>query len=83
MSDRPIPLDERKAKRDAIVAAIKEHPEGQRLAMMPELPDMVWAALGAAYHWEREIKQNPHVVMASPAIHASLVIFSEERRRSE
>ena len=49
VSAGPIPFDERKAERDAIVAAIREHPEGQRLAVMEDLPDIVWAALGAAY----------------------------------
>ena len=83
VSDGPIPLDERKAERDAIVAAIRGHPEGQRLAVMEALPDMVWAALGAAYHWEQESKRNPHLSMATPAIHASQIIFSTERWNSE
>ena len=81
--DGPIPLAERKVERDAIVAAIKQHPEGQRLAAMEVLPDIVWAALGAAYHWEQESKKNPHLAMVSPAIHGSQVIFSAERWRSE
>ncbi|MEX2142548.1 MAG: hypothetical protein WD894_25060 [Pirellulales bacterium] len=81
--DGPIPLAERKVERDAIVAAIKQHPEGQSLAALQELPDIVWAALGAAYHWEQQSKQNPHLSMASPAIHGSHVIFSAKRWRSE
>ena len=83
VSAGPIPFDERKAERDAIVAAIREHPEGQRLAVMEDLPDIVWAALGAAYHWEQESKRNSHLLMAPPAIHASQIIFSAERWKSE
>jgi hypothetical protein len=76
VSDRPIPLDQRKAERDAIVAAIREHPEGQCLADIDNLPDIVWAAMGSAYHWEQESKRNPHLDRASPAIHASIHILS-------
>ncbi len=83
VSDRPIPLLERKAERDAIVEAVRAHPQGQVLAAMPELPDLVWEALGSAYHWERDAKQSPHMLMSSPAIHASLVIFSRAGIRSE
>jgi hypothetical protein len=83
VSEGPIPLAERKVERDAIVAAIKQHPGGRNLAAMEELPDIVWAALGAAYHWEQEAKKNPHLSMVSPAIHGSQVIFSAERWRSE
>lgn len=82
VSDRPIPLDERKAERDAIVAAIKEHPESGQLAVLEELPDLVWAALGAAYHWQQHLLRNPHDSQTSPEIHASLLIFSDERWRS-
>jgi hypothetical protein len=82
-SDRPIPLIERKAERDAIVAAIQAHPEGQTLAAMPDLADVVWGALGAAYHFERDAQQNPELLMSSPAIHASLVIFSAARLVAE
>jgi hypothetical protein len=83
VSDRPIPLLTRKAERDAIVDAIKSHPQGQVLAAMPDLPDLVWEALGAAYHLERDAQQSPHVLMASPAIHASLLMFGRARLRSE
>ena len=31
-NERPIPLLERKAERDAIVTAIRSHPQGQKLA---------------------------------------------------
>jgi hypothetical protein len=82
-SDRPIPLIERKAERDAIVAAIQAHPQGQTLSAMPDLVDVVWGALGAAYHFERDAQQNPHLVMSSPAIHASLAIFSAARLSTE
>ena len=76
VSDRPIPLDERKAERDSIAAAIKDHPEGQQLAAIPDLPDIVWAAMGSAYHWEQESKRSPHLPRTSPAIHASIQILS-------
>jgi hypothetical protein len=82
-SDRPTPLIERIAQRDAIVAAIQAHPEGQTLAAMPDLADVVWGALGAAYHLERDSRQNPELVTTTPAIHASLVIFSAARMSSE
>jgi len=78
-SDRLIPLVERKAERDAIVAAIKAHPEGQSLAAVASLPDIVWAALGAAYHWEQEAQRNPHIAMAPPAVHASWLIINMAR----
>ncbi|HJS06693.1 MAG TPA: hypothetical protein VJ809_03510 [Pirellulales bacterium] len=81
--DRPIPLIERKAERDAIVAAIQAHPEGQMLAAMPDLADVVWGALGAAYHFERDARVNPQPVTSSPAIHASLAIFSAARLSTE
>jgi hypothetical protein len=83
VSDRPIPLEQRKAERDAIVAAIKEHPEGEQLAVLEELPDMVWAALGAAYNWERQLQRSAELAPTSPAIHASLLIFSAERWKSQ
>jgi hypothetical protein len=79
----PIPLVERKAERDAIVSAIQAHPEGQSLAALPNLPDVVWEALGAAYHWQRDAQQNPHLMMSSPAIYASLFIFNVARPSPE
>jgi hypothetical protein len=82
-SDRPIPLVERKAERDAIVAAIQAHPQGQTLAAMPDLADVVWGALGAAHHFERDALENPQLLMSTPAIHASLVIFSAVRLSAE
>ena len=82
-SDRWIPLDERKAERDAIVAAIKAHPDGQSLAALPNLPDIVWGALGAAYHWEQEAQRNPHIPMTPPAVHASWLIFNIARRGTD
>ena len=45
-SDRPVPLIERIAERDAIVAAIQAHSEGQLLAAMPDLADVVWSVSG-------------------------------------
>ena len=80
-SDRPVPLIERKAERDAIVAAIKAHPQGEALAAMPDIGDVVWAALGAAHHFERDAQQNQ--LISSPAIQASLVIFSAARLHAE
>jgi hypothetical protein len=82
-SDRPTPLIERIAQRDAIVAAIQAHSEGQTLAAMPDLADVVWGALGAAYHLERDAQLNPEMMISSPAIHASLVIFSAARLSAE
>jgi hypothetical protein len=75
--DRLIPFIERKAERDAIVAAIKDHPNGQPLARNPHLSDVVWAALGVANDREREAKRNPNDATASPAIQASWFIFEE------
>jgi hypothetical protein len=75
-SDRPVPLLERISQRDAILAAISAHPEGQAVAALPNLAEVVWGALGAAYHWQRDAEQNPQLLLSSPAIHASLVIFS-------
>ena len=82
-SDRPIPLIERKAERDAIVSAIQAHPQGQALAAMADLADVVWAALGAAHHFERDAQENPQLLTSTPAIHASLVIFSAARLSAE
>jgi hypothetical protein len=82
-SDRPIPLVERKAERDAIVAAIQAHPDGQILAAIPDLADVVWGALGAAHHFERDAMQSPEPTTSSPAIYASLVIFSAARLSAE
>ena len=79
MSDRPIPLLERKAERDAVVTAIRSHPEGQNLAVIPDLADVVWAALGVAHNREREARENPHIEMPSPAIQASLCVFDVNR----
>ena len=76
VSDCPIPLEERKTERDSIVAAIKAHPEGQPLANLADLPDIVWGAMGAAYHWEQESKRTPHLLRASASIHAAIHIFS-------
>jgi hypothetical protein len=83
ISDRPIPLIERKAERDAIVAAIQASPRGQTLASIPDLVDIVWSALGAAHHFERDAQENPQLLTSTPAIHASLVIFSAARLSSE
>jgi hypothetical protein len=77
-SDFPTPLFERKAQRDAIVMAIRGHPQGQTLAATADLDDLVWEALGVAHTWQQQAKQNPHVLMASPAIHASLFILNME-----
>jgi hypothetical protein len=82
-SDRPVPLLERIAQRDAILRAIQAHPQGQMLAGLPNLAEVVWGALGAAYHWQRDAQQNPQLLLTSPAIHASLVIFSAARLSSE
>jgi hypothetical protein len=81
--DRWIPLDERKAERDAIVAAIRGHPDGKGLAAIPNLADIVWAALGEAYHWEQEAQRNPHLPMTPPAVHASWLIVNMARRGAE
>jgi hypothetical protein len=78
-SERPIPLLERKAERDAIVTAIKSHPQGQKLAATTDLADLVWAALGVAHNREQDQKQNPHLEMPSPAIQASLFLFNVNR----
>jgi hypothetical protein len=83
VSDQPIPLDERKAERDAIVGAIRDHQRGTSLREIGDLPDVVWEALGSTYHWERDAKQTAHVLAPTAAIHASLLIFSAERSRSE
>jgi hypothetical protein len=83
ISDRPIPLIERKAERDAIVTAIQVHPRGQTLAALPDLADVVWGALGAAHHYERDLRVNPQVATSTPAIHASLAIFSAARLSGE
>jgi hypothetical protein len=77
--DRPIPLFERKAERDAIVMAIRAHPQGQWLAAHKDLDDLVWEALGVARHQEQEAKENPHIEMPSAAIKASLFIFNVDR----
>ena len=79
ISDRPIPLLERKAERDAILAAIKSHPEGRLLEALPDLPDLVWEALGAAYHLERDAQRSPHLVLTPPAIYASQFILNAAR----
>jgi hypothetical protein len=72
-----IPFFERRQERDAIVAAIKDHPKGQPLAEHKNLPDVVWAALGVANYVERHIKADPQLRTASPAIQASCFIFHE------
>jgi len=77
--ERPIPLFERKAERDAIVMAIRAHPNGQWLAAHKDLDDLVWEALGVARHQEQEAKDNPHIEMPSAAIQASLFIFNVDR----
>jgi hypothetical protein len=75
--DRLLPFFERKAERDAIIAAIKSHPKGKPLAAHPNLPEVVWAALGVANAREREIKKDPKTKTASPAVAASWFIFEE------
>jgi hypothetical protein len=82
VSERPIPLLERKAERDAIVMAFRAHPEGQRLAATPRLDDLVWEALGVAHNQEREARENPHVLMTSPAIQASWFILEAQRPKT-
>ena len=77
--DRPIPLFERKAERDAIVMAIRAHPKGLWLAANKDLDDLVWEAQGVARHQEQEAKENPHIEMPSAAIQASLFIFNVDR----
>jgi hypothetical protein len=72
-----IPFFERRQERDAIVAAIKDHPKGQPLAAHKNLPDVVWAALGVANYVERHIMADPQLRTASPAIQASCFIFHE------
>jgi hypothetical protein len=79
VSERPVPLLERKAERDAILMAIRAHPAGQRLTTIADLDDVVWEALGVAHNREQEARQNPHVLMASPAIQASLFILDLEQ----
>jgi hypothetical protein len=72
-----IPFFERRQERDAIVAAIKEHPKGQPLAVNKNLSDVVWAALGVANYVERHIKADPKLGTVSPDIQASCFIFQE------
>jgi hypothetical protein len=75
--DRLVPFVEKKAERDAIVEAIKAHPQGGPLADSPYLLDVIWAALGVANDREREAKRSLHVVTVSPTIHASWFVFDE------
>jgi hypothetical protein len=82
-SDLPIPWQRRIAERDAVVEAIRTHPDGQQLATLADLPDVVWGAMGAAHHRQSEIERNPHIAMSSPALYASQVIFSAARWRSD
>jgi hypothetical protein len=81
--DRPIPLFERKAERDAIVMAIRAHPNGQLLAAIKDLDDVIWESLGVARHQEQEAKENPHIEMPSAAIQASLFILNVHRTRRD
>lgn len=74
--ERILPFFERKAERDAIVAAIQGHPKGAELANKPNLADVVWAAIGVANQAERDQKRNP-VMRASPDIKASWFVFDE------
>lgn len=78
VSNRPVPFFERKAERDAIVMAIRAHPQGQRLATIPELADVVWEALGVAHTQELENRDNAHLALPTPAVKASLFIFEAE-----
>ena len=79
--ERPIPLVERRAERDAIVDAIvdaiKSHPTGAILAEHADLPDVIFAALGIANECEREARRNPKPMAASPAVQASWFAFVE------
>lgn len=74
--DRRIPRRERKAECEAIVAAVKGHPQGKPLADHPKLEEAVLAALDLADELEREAERNP-VPTASPAIQASWLIFEK------
>ncbi len=75
----PTPLVERKAQRDAIVAAIEAHPQGECLAALAGIGDAVWAALGVTHRVEQEARQNPETAAAAPAIQASLFLFGVDR----
>jgi len=75
--DRLIPFVEKKAERDAIVAAVREHPKAGPLADNPNLPDVIWAALGVFNDRVREAKKRPDVMTASPAIQVSWFVFEE------
>jgi hypothetical protein len=75
--ERPIPLVERRAERDAIVEAIKVHPTGAVLAEHADLPDVILAALGIANECERQARRNPKATAASPAVQASWFAFVE------
>jgi hypothetical protein len=75
----PTPLVERKAQRDAIVAAIQVHPQGEGLAALAGLGDAVWAALGVAHRVEQEARQNLETGASAPSIQASLFLFGVDR----
>jgi hypothetical protein len=75
--DRILPVVERRAERDAIVAAIKQHPDGEPLAAQDNLDEVIMLGLGIANKCEREAKKNANVMTASPAIQASWFVFDE------
>jgi hypothetical protein len=75
--ERLRPRIERRDERDAIVEAIKAHPEGAPLAANPGLADIVSAALDVADERERELKAKPDLMAPSPAVQASFFIFEK------
>jgi hypothetical protein len=72
-----LPVVERRTERDAIVAAIKQHPDGESLASKDNLDEVIMLGLGIANKCEREAKKNPKVMTASPAIQASWFVLDE------
>lgn len=75
--DRIIPVFERIAERDAIIEAIKEHPNGKALMQDSRLPDSVWIGLGVANAVERQIRRDPSLMTAEPEVQASWAILDE------